>query len=386
MQAVSEPPAGRVLVIDDQIPSPSVGSGYGRMYDTLVVLGRAPDLEVVFHPRLDVPVDEALVRELQDLGVRIVPSLEAYLRDHGDGVDVVVVSRPHNFRRYADDLERLIPHVPVVYDAEAVYYRRAEMQAALVADEEERARLTEEAAQLRVVEQRLFERADEVICISDDEAAIAATHTSAPIRVIEAWLADAEPTDTGFAERSHIGFVAGWNAGANSPNADGLLWLGREVLPILRTRLPDFRLLVTGANPPPNVQWLAGDNVTFVGRIDDLNAFYGNIRVAISPVRFGAGVKLKSVEALQSGVPLVATREGAAGLDPALAGGYFATDDPERFATCLATLLTDEAAWTASREKALGARALQERAGRTIAAWPAIIREHLDAHRGVSIR
>ena len=101
------------------------------------------------------------------------------------------------------------------------------------------------------------------------------------------------------------------------------------------------------------------------------------IRVVISPVRFGSGVKLKSVEALQSAVPLVGTTEGVAGLDPAFEGAVFATDDPSRFADYVVALLSDETAWSQSRTTALQVAGADQREGLTVAAWPDIIRKHL---------
>lgn len=372
---------GRVLVIDDMVPAPSLGSGFGRMFDCLLALASDTTLAVDFHPRQFGEQTAAQAAILSQYGVRIVTDLQAHLDTDGVDVDVVLMSRPHNYEIFEQLLDRMLTHVPVVYDAEAVYYRRAEMQAALAKDPTERAELERAASRMRELEERLFARADQVVCISDDEARLAAEHAPGPVTVVEAWLTGAQPTPSGFRPRRDIGFVAGWAAGKGSPNADGLLWFAREVLPIVRAKMPWCRLLVTGASPPQDVSWLHGESVVFLGGVADLHAFYDQIRVAISPVRFGAGVKLKSIEALQSGVPLVATVEGAAGLDPGLIGAFFASDDPETFARCLISLLTDETAWEQSRGIALRASSAEHRDGLTIAAWPEIVRKHLtDEH------
>lgn len=368
---------GRVLVIDDRVPAPHLGSGYGRMWDCLMALAADPGLAIDFHPRLPLATDDDLAERLREVGVRIVPDLEAHLETPGVGVDVLLISRPHNYWFHEGLRARLLPDVPVVYDAEAVYYRRLEMQLALADDDEHREALEQRAVRMRGLEERLFAEADHVVCISEEEARVAAEFARCPITVIEAWLADARPTQAGFQERQDMGFVAGWSAGPGSPNADGLLWFAREVMPLVKARVASARLLVTGADPPDDVTSLHGDDIVFLGNVDDLHDFYNGIRVVISPVRFGSGVKLKSVEALQSAVPLVGTTEGVAGLDPAFEGAVFATDDPSRFADYVVALLSDETAWSQSRTTALQVAGADQREGLTVAAWPDIIRKHL---------
>src|ERR1019366_6139786 len=132
-----------------------------------------------------------------------------------------------------------------------------------------------------------------------------------------------------FSERQDVLLAASWLPGADSPNGDGLTWFVRHVLPHLRRELPSVQLRVTGANPPPEILTLAGPNVQFEGRVNDLRALYDRSRVAIAPSRYGAGVKLKTVESLQFGVPIVATSVGAEGIDTRGTGALVITDDPE---------------------------------------------------------
>lgn len=71
---------------------------------------------------------------------------------------------------------------------------------------------------------------------------------------------------------------------------------------------------------------------------------YAALRVAVVPLRFGAGVKLKVVEALQQGLPVVTTPVGAQGL-PGLSEILPVSEEPEAIAAALLRLLTDDAAW-----------------------------------------
>ena len=115
------------------------------------------------------------------------------------------------------------------------------------------------------------------------------------------------PTPAQLGARRDVGFVAGWSAGADSPNADALDWFARRILPHVRARVPGTRLLVTGADPPLNVRRLVTPAIEFVGRVTSLADFYASVRVVVVPVRYGSGVKIKTVEAVHFAVPTVAT-------------------------------------------------------------------------------
>ena len=120
-------------------------------------------------------------------------------------------------------------------------------------------------------------------------------------------------------------------------------------MPHLRARLTSVRLRVTGVNVPDEVRSLEDANIHFEGHVEDLAAFYNQVRVVIVPIRFGAGVKLKTIEALQRGVPIVSTVVGAEGIDPRGRDAIDVTDDPEQFAERVAVLLTDRAYWLQRR-------------------------------------
>ena len=91
------------------------------------------------------------------------------------------------------------------------------------------------------------------------------------------------------------------------------------------------------------------DGVALFADVTDaeLDAAYGRARVAVVPLRCGAGVKLKVVEALRAGVPLVTTPVGAQGL-PGLSQVVAVHDDAASFADAVAALLRDPALWQKS--------------------------------------
>jgi glycosyltransferase involved in cell wall biosynthesis len=100
------------------------------------------------------------------------------------------------------------------------------------------------------------------------------------------------------------------------PNRDGLGWFLATFRDEVLAAIPDFRLLVVGrgsAGPLPEAAaW--GDHVQTLGWVDDLDEVLNSCAALLSPLRIGSGTKIKVLEALARGLPVVATREGVLGL------------------------------------------------------------------------
>jgi hypothetical protein len=259
----------------------------------------------------------------------------------------------------------------VIYDAEALYFRRIERQSALATGRIKETLLAEAAA-MRELEESIAAEVDAVVCISSDEAELLNGATDAPVVVNAPLLAKATLSHAGFAARSNVGFVAGWSAGGNSPNADGLRWFARHVWPLVLARVPDAKLLVTGDDPPQEVLRFTCASIEFLGRVPDLERFYDTLRVAIVPIRYGSGVKLKTVEALQFGVPTVSTSIGAESIPSDVDGLLPVADDEGEFARRVAELLLDEKAWDEHSEL-LAEQGRLWNESRHVSIWPELM-------------
>ncbi|HYO88430.1 MAG TPA: glycosyltransferase family 4 protein [Candidatus Limnocylindrales bacterium] len=91
------------------------------------------------------------------------------------------------------------------------------------------------------------------------------------------------------------------------PNADAARLLAREILPAVQARRPEARLWLVGNAPPPDVQALASGSVTVSGNVPDMLPYLQQAAVFVSPLRLGAGIKNKVLEALAAGCPVVGT-------------------------------------------------------------------------------
>lgn len=135
-------------------------------------------------------------------------------------------------------------------------------------------------------------------------------------------------------------------------NTDAALWLGRSLLPIVRSERPDARLTIVGPGPPPEVRALAGDGIDVTGEVADVTPYLRQAAVVAAPIRVGGGMRVKVLEALAAGKAVVATPLAVEGLD-VTAGRQLAVAEREAdFARAVSRLLADE-----EERVALGGRA-----------------------------
>jgi len=188
-------------------------------------------------------------------------------------------------------------------------------------------------------ERRGLLRADLVLAIQDDEAAV--LRALVPERQVLT-VPHAHPLRPGPPEAAHAGRLL-LVASYNDVNVHGLTWFLDAVWPLLRASVPGTELVVCGniatklgALPPGVV--VRG----FVPRIDDE---YAAARVVLCPALGGTGLKVNAVDALCHGLPVVATSAGAVGLELGEANGVLVADDSGDFASAVRGLLDDEARW-----------------------------------------
>jgi polysaccharide biosynthesis protein PslH len=194
-----------------------------------------------------------------------------------------------------------------------------------------------EAVALRRMERRTIGDFDHVLVVSDQERARMPAGARSVLvcpngREPSAVLPDA-PGPT-------VAFVAtlGW-----APNVDAAVWLGRDIWPKVLARVPEARLLLIGRDPAPSVRALADERIEVTGTVADVNPFLARARVVVAPLRAGGGTRLKIMEALDVGRPVVATSVGCEGMDDLVGRGVVVADTASGQAEAIADLLLDPA-------------------------------------------
>lgn len=98
-------------------------------------------------------------------------------------------------------------------------------------------------------------------------------------------------------------------------NIEAVNWFARTVWPEIARNYPEIDFTIVGRDPPLGVRSLASDRIHVTGTVADVRPFYSSAIVAVVPLRSGSGTRLKILEAMAAGVPVVSTRLGAEGID-----------------------------------------------------------------------
>lgn len=116
--------------------------------------------------------------------------------------------------------------------------------------------------------------------------------------------------------RSDLLFVGGFS---HPPNIDAVMWFLKEIFPQIISQIPEIKFHVVGSNAPSSLQELGNSRVVIEGFLSDqdLVELYRKVRLAVVPLRYGAGVKGKIIEAITNNVPIVTTSIGAEGIPSA---------------------------------------------------------------------
>jgi len=343
------------LVVDHYVPEPDRDAGSRTMLafiDALIASGRV----VKFLPA-NLHRTEGYANALQQRGVEVVAwpwtaSAEAWLEANGREIDEILLSRPSVA---VDLLAPLRAHciAPIIFYGHDLHFARMQLKPGAIDSATERA----EIAQMEALERRIWRTVDLVLYPSEEEAAnIRALEPEARIRSVPAYaISTRSAPQSAPPLGQHIVFVGGFR---HTPNVDAVVWLTKEILPTIWRSHPGVHLTIIGSHPPDSVLALAQHGIEVRGFVSDaeLAVAYSRARLAICPLRYGAGVKLKVVEAMAHGVPVVTTEIGAQGL-PGLAGVCDIANTTEAIADAAGRLLSDNALWlsrTAAQTRYVG--------------------------------
>lgn len=278
--------------------------------------------------------EEPYTSALEQLGIEVLygAKLQAdiwgWIERNKSFIRIAYLSRPHIAARYIDYI-REHTDMKIIYHGSDLHSLRLMREYAI--DHNEKTR--EEAEYWHGVEYAVMRKADMSYFPSEVEAEI--VHKEDPtihVKAITSFVYD-EPAvlDEDYAKKQDLLFVGGF---AHPPNKDGLLWFVQDILPQIEAEIPGVVLHVIGSNADDEVLALnARPDVDVLGfvSIEKLDEMYRRSRVVVVPLRFGAGVKGKVVEALHAGTAVVTTSCGAEGI-PAAETALRIQDDPTAFA------------------------------------------------------
>jgi glycosyltransferase involved in cell wall biosynthesis len=193
-----------------------------------------------------------------------------------------------------------------------------------------------EQASAYAYERRLVDLYDAVVAVSESDAAAVSDRVVVVANGVDLDYFAAAPLP-----KAHRAVFTG--SLSYLPNVDGIVWFCAEVLPALRRLVPDASVAIAGRQPVADVLALGSiDGVTVHPDVPDIRPMLVASRVAIVPLRMGSGTRLKALEAMSCGRPVVGTSVGLAGLGIEPGRQALVEDEPAAFAAAVAAVMTDE--------------------------------------------
>ncbi len=368
----------KVLMICTTCPVPSFGGASIRSSGWLRTVAEFAEVGLVTLTRNE--REQAALPELETVCavVRGVAAPRTPVRKIRDAVSATVTATPYMVRsgrerrlraavhdvldQWRPDIVQaeLLPAAPYLESARSrgmpTVYSAHNVESRIVAGPKNSWAGRLRAGRMGRVEARVARRVHTVITVSEQEAALfrqLAAHVCHVANAVdlESYLFALPSNRTGqtLLFVGHLGY---------GPNVDAATTLARQVFHEVRRELPQVDCVIAGAEPSRAVRALAGDGVEVIADPPDLAGLWSRAAALVCPLRWGAGSRIKILEAAASGVPVVATRFSVEGLELAEGTEFYAGEEPSELAASVVSLVRDVAA---ADELALRARRAVER-------------------------
>ena len=249
-----------------------------------------------------------------------------------------MISRHYVAANYVSLLQRYCPDAKFIFDTVDLHYLREERLAQL----EDSPALKRVAAQTRRSELAVIAAADATLVVSPVEKTV--LQQAAPeekVHVISN-VHEVTRSQRPWSERKDIFFVGGYQ---HPPNVDAATWFVSSIWPLVHDQLPEIQFHLIGSKANEQVSSLHGDGVQFHGFVKSLEPWLDGCRLAVAPLRYGAGVKGKVNLSMSRGQPVVATPMAVEGIFAKPGEDILVAESAEEFAAEIVRLYRDEQLW-----------------------------------------
>lgn len=326
-----------LLMVDHYVPQFDKDAGSRTVYQ-YIRLFASQGFQVKFIGDNFFP-HQPYTQVLQQMGVEVLygpyyaSHWKDWLKENGACIQYAFLNRPHISVKYIDLVRQYTP-ARIIYYGHDLHFLRERREYELTGQKD----LLKSSEDWKKKELELMRKADWAYypsCVEEEEI-----HKIAPdvhVKAIPAYLfTEVEDKPFQAEGRKDLMFIGGFS---HRPNVDAVKWFAAEIMPHLRKLLPDVVVHILGSNPPEDVKALADEQLKIAGFVTDeqLEEYYSRCRLDIVPLRYGAGIKGKVVEAMRYGMPVVTTQIGAEGIaqaDEILS----VADNAEEFAKRVAAL------------------------------------------------
>lgn len=286
--------------------------------------------------------DEPYTTALQQIGVEVLygpwyaEHYRQWILDNQKDIDFVYLNRPHITEKYIDFLKEET-EIKCIYYGHDLHFLRLLREYELTGQEE----FLKESEEWKQKEMDIMQKADITYYPSYVEIEeIRKIDPNIPVKAITAYVYEEfkENISCDFEQKEGLLFVGGFG---HPPNEDAVLWFVKEVYPLIQEK-QNIPFYIVGSNATEKIKKLNGNGVVLKGFVteEELEELYEKCKLVVVPLRYGAGVKGKVVEALYNGTPMVSTSVGIEGI-PEAETFMAVADDAKTFASKVLALYND---------------------------------------------
>lgn len=330
-----------ILVIDHYVPQFDKDAGSKTTYQYLKMFVRQGYLVKFMGDNFY--QDEPYTTTLQQMGIEVLygpwyaEHWKEWIKENQRFIDFVYLNRPHITMKYIDFLKKET-NIKCIYYGHDLHFLRLKREYELTENTEK----LKESEDWMEKELYIMRKADISYYPSYiEEQAINEIDSKIPVKAITAYVYDKfrDNIPEDFAKREGIMFVGGFG---HPPNEDAVLWFVENVYPIIKEKA-DIPFYIVGSKATDKIKKLHGGTIIVKGFVseEELNELYDTCKLVVVPLRYGAGVKGKVVEALYYGTPMITTSVGAEGIE-GVEDIIKVTDDAESFAKAVLDLYDNE--------------------------------------------
>lgn len=331
----------QILVVDHYVPNFDNDAG-GRCTYMYIKAFLKMGMKVVFIGD-NFAKPEPYTTHLMQLGVEVLygdfsyKNKDKWLEKNLKYFDYVYLQRPHISIKYID-IAKKYSRAKIFYFAHDLHHVRMYRDYLLTGNEQS----LKDSEHWKKIEMKLFENADVGHVVgSYEQEVMQKALPEKPVRNIPLYIYDDMPEriEKDFAKRKDILFVGGFS---HAPNIDAVIWFAKEIFPKILKKYPDMVWHIVGSKAPAEVLELASEHIVLEGFVSDeeLGELYRKCRLIVVPLRYGAGVKGKIVEAAYYQIPVVTTAIGGEGIDDTV-GSFVMEDDADKMAELVESLYAD---------------------------------------------
>ncbi len=297
---------------------------------------------------------------LQRLGVECVyapyyKNWQTFLDQRGAEFDFVYGMRFEIMEQAIEKMRETMPQAKIIFNCADLHFLRSLREARLKSslNDPTAGEAFAKADGIKDRELSVMGRSDAIIVYNEVEREVVQTELPASSAVVMPWIVPARETIPPWSERSGVAFLGSYQ---HVPNRDAVDFFARQVMPLIREKVPDCVFHIYGSDMvlmKKSLEGLEKDGVNVVGSVKEVSEAFDRHRVFVAPLRYGAGIKGKVVMALCNGIPTVLTPVATEGMNVRGGQEVVLAETPNQFAEAVIELHENPARWQAVSDAAL---------------------------------